>query len=469
MIHAPLLRHLTLDNCLIQCDFSHLYGLDIRSHDRERVMDFGTAHQTLSVDADTLFGMLGSLRNLRTLKLSGNVLKPFSTTFSLGTSSTSLEQLEHLWLNAESAFCSSLLSKLDIPRLARLSIDLDVDSRRQRQFSTWDMMDMMMITPIAFSEDQVLPQMQLVENAIRQLRLTGPSTVDGIRLDCATSRLTLFKPDGGAFSGCFIGPLSQDHVCVGDMYMQLKDPLILLERVHQHLQLRPPTILELARTTIASSTRWRHILAHYDAVHTLVLDAFPPPVGLWEAICPASTPATGSESPGAYPALPNLRVLFFTTIQRFSYPPEPPPPLTVVSAESDEDSDGEDDEDPPGLAQQEEAIQGAVGDVDVGVNIGGANLDTDIALSEEQAVGDEAFGEVYVNTNGAHGSSSPSRVTVWRRLVDGIRLRAQRGYGIERIVLGTYTGDRSESTMEQMLRDDLRDVVSEVRHMEDWL
>ncbi|KZV67646.1 hypothetical protein PENSPDRAFT_754803 [Peniophora sp. CONT] len=453
MIQAPLLRHLTLDNCFIRCDFGCLNSLNLRFHHRERSMNLVLAQEVPPVDAGTLFGLLGHLNSLKTLKLSGNLLKPFSQTASLqGHYTVSLPRLDNLWVNTEHGFCDSLLTTLAIPSLARLTIDLDVNGYREGQYSTWAMMDLMLMPANAATPvNETMQKMQLLENVIHHIVPSGALPLNGIRLEYATSRLSLFKTEKGAFNADSIGPLSQDHVLVGDVYMQLRDPLVLLERAYQHLEMHPPLTLDLSGRITSSSARWRQIMSRYDAVHTLVLDVFPPPAGLWKAICPTSI--SDAELPDAQhePLLPNLKVVFFLKIKDFT-PPSPPPPLTVIP------------HDPVGSDGEWES-EGDVGD-------GGADVPDAAFMPPEAQVwsGDEdSDDETDIDGHSADGSRVPQQMRPWTRLVDGLRLRAQLGLGIERVVLGSHSVEVEGSFTEQMqmLKEDLQAVVADVMYSGD--
>lgn len=453
-IHAPLLRHLTIENSFIRCDFSTLHTLELHFHDPGHGSSglFGFGLSQPPFNAGDLFASLGHLTNLRRLLVRGGLFQPFSATSDISLSLPSLESLE---VNAKHEFIESLLSTISIPPTTRLKIIVN-DNRPN--------------TGTFFHTVSSAPDVQtssllvaLAAKIMDRLQLQGALPVDGVRLDCHQSSLTLFTSKKGAFSAHLTGPLAQDYIPTIDLHMKLGDPLVLLEHVPRDPNSRGPVVLELTATPVlVSSQRWRQILSDYEAVHALVLGTFPPSASLMNALCSASVPEPASLGPVQGPILPGLQVLYFNVGSKdteqadiphaaWGSPPFPLPPSSAP-------------EDLANLLGQSQ-VEEVTGD-EPGAGLGGSIGVFSVSVKRIF----HAAGWQQAGISGMFAVVGIPSVAPWRGVVDGLRHRAELGFPVQRVVVeddvldGTGDGARSLMTM---MKEDLRAVVPEVLNRAD--
>ncbi|KZV67645.1 hypothetical protein PENSPDRAFT_736436 [Peniophora sp. CONT] len=435
---APLLRHMTMNNCVVSCDYSTLQSLNVRFQGHQDIL---LPPGPGVFDGRALLESVRLATNLRQLTITGFLFKGV-----VAPAPISLPQLVDLHIGAPYDFCASLWDAISIPPTVRLAMYVDDCIRESWLFPR-------------LTDAEVQERVRFMGAVAHQFARPDAHRPNGIRLDCQTTRLFVTVEDKGAIMRKLRDPFSKDHGFVLDVRMAQLDrlldmtvaaPLALLEQIPRQVSLSYPITFELFKLGRYSTAHWRQSLIHLDSVHTLVLDEFPPRDELWDTICP--NPPSAPTDVVIFPQLKTIhfavgrspqsndRAMFAT--ENDSDQEDAMPELESVTGITDEMGD---------FLQGEDRMHARFGYESGG---GGGN-------DGNVEVGDNAEPGV-LDSHGTGSDAPASRTSPWRNFVEGLKRRAEQGLGVKRVVFSPHWRMSLGEGLMLLLKRDIQAVVPEV-------
>ncbi|VDC02274.1 unnamed protein product [Peniophora sp. CBMAI 1063] len=303
---APVLRNLTMHNCVVSCDYTILESLNMRFQLYADSSDEEEDETDERFDTGILLKAVGLAANLRRLTISGSLFTEVTTTARL-----ILPRLEDLHLDAIFDFCVDFWSVLIISKHTRVAVYIP-----GMDYDGW-------VYAVNIDETVMRRRIGFAGAIAHHFDPPGAPRINGIHLECSpTLRILLFSPETGAVLRKVKGPMHRDHVVLLDIRMDDMDgllnlasaaPLACLNQIGEQITFSQPITLELFKSGRYSTAHWHEGLRHLDTVHTLVLDEFPPSKALWDAICLGDSPTSEGH------LLPRLHVVYIT-LRRKSLP-----------------------------------------------------------------------------------------------------------------------------------------------------
>ncbi|KZV66009.1 hypothetical protein PENSPDRAFT_756032 [Peniophora sp. CONT] len=293
-LRAPRLRRLKLHNHFIPVNYSSLETL---------VLAFQNTMPSPSDDAgrlifhgNALLNMLSRCTSLRRLSLDGMQFEAL-TPLSASRAAISLPFLKYLRMNSTVTFCRFVWSILVLGWHTCVEVTLTSNPENEAESQGIAVEENMFITELVHHSGE--PE---------------APTITGVRLDYRDwdLRLVLAVTERGAFTAERQGPFREDRNFTLDVCSRRWDQdarvalyLRLLNEMPTHIKLTEVDALALSLPQAIPTTtpEWRHLLAPFNAVRSLVCDQIPPQRGFWDALCPPA------DSTGATLILPNLRTI----------------------------------------------------------------------------------------------------------------------------------------------------------------